>query len=88
MLRTLPAREIKRRGIAAVDQALEGGPVHVIRNDEPAYVVMSEAQYRDLLDDNREAYITRVRAALDDVAAGRLERVTAQQLIDEFDLEP
>ena len=86
-MRTLPAREIKRRGIGAVDEAIVDGPVHVIRNDELAYVVMSEAQYRELLEERREAYVARVRVALDDVAAGRVQRATAQDLIDEFNLE-
>ena len=85
---TIPAREIKRRGIGAVDEAIVNGPVHIVRNDELAHVVLSEAQYRDLLEDSHEAYVARVRAALGDVAAGRVERVTAQQPIDEFHLEP
>ena len=87
-MQTVPAREIKRRGIAAVDEALADGPVHVIRNDELAYVVLSEAQYRELLADSHEAHVARVRASLEDVAAGRVRRVTAQQLIDEYNLEP
>jgi hypothetical protein len=42
-MRTIPAREIKRRGISAVDEQLEEGPVHVI---------MTEAHYAEL----REAF--------------------------------
>ncbi len=86
-MRTISAREIKRRGIGAVDEAMADGPVHVIRNDEPSYVVMSEAQYSELLEDSHEAYVARVRASLEDVAAGRVRRVTAEQLIDEFKLD-
>lgn len=29
-MNTIPAQEIKRRGIAAVDEALHNGPVHII----------------------------------------------------------
>ena len=43
---TIPAQEIKRRGITAVDALLKAGAVHVITQNVPTYVVMSEAQYR------------------------------------------
>ncbi len=86
-MQTIPAREIKRRGLSAVDQALAEGPVHVIKNDVPTYVVLTEAHYRDLLAAQEEAYLARLRASLEDVQAGRVRRVTAQQLIDELRLE-
>jgi len=50
MENVIPAREIKRRGISAVDEALHRGPVHVIRRNRPSYVILSEAQYRQLTD--------------------------------------
>ena len=34
----MPAQEIKRRGIGALDAALSSGPVYVIRNNMPRYV--------------------------------------------------
>ncbi|HZR98020.1 MAG TPA: prevent-host-death protein [Chloroflexota bacterium] len=83
-MRTIPAREIKRRGISAVDEALKEGPVHVIKNDQPRYVVLDEAQYQELIEAQEEAYVARVKAALADVEAGRVRRVTAQALIDEY----
>ena len=86
-MRTIPAREIKRRGIGAVDEALKDGPVHVIKNDEPTYVILAEEYYRELLEANEEAYLSRVMAALADVQTGRVRRVTAEQLIAENDLE-
>ena len=86
-MRTIPAREIKRRGIGAVDEALEEGPVHVIKNDRLAYVIMGEEQYRELVEAQEEAYLARVRASLEDLAAGRVRRVTAQELVDEHGLE-
>lgn len=87
MIRTIPAKEIKRRGIGAVDDLLCEGPVHVIQFDEPKYVVMTEARYRDLLEAEEEATVARVKASMEDVAAGRVRRVTARELIEEFDLE-
>ena len=34
-MNVVPAQEIKRRGIAAVDEALAQGPVHMIKNNRP-----------------------------------------------------
>jgi PHD/YefM family antitoxin component YafN of YafNO toxin-antitoxin module len=85
-MRTLPAREIKRRGIVAVDDALKVGPVHVVKEDRLAYVVMSEEQYQELVEGYEEAYLARVRASLEDVRAGRARRVSAQELIDRLDV--
>jgi hypothetical protein len=41
-MNAIPAQEIKRRGIAAVDELIEKGDLHVIRNNQPQYVVLSE----------------------------------------------
>jgi hypothetical protein len=85
-VRTIPAREIKRRGISAVDDALKEGPVHVIKNDEPRYVILDERQYRALVDLHEEDFLAGVRESLEDIKAGRVREVTAEQLIDEFGL--
>lgn len=87
MIRTVPAREIKRRGIGVVDEDLREGPVHVIRNDQPAYVILSEEQYQTLLEDQQEAYLARLKESFEDLEAGRVTRGTAQDLIDELGLE-
>ena len=58
----MPAQEIKRRGISAVDEALALGPVHIIKNNQPLYVVLSEAVYQELLQAQEEANVARVRA--------------------------
>ena len=42
-MRTLSAREIKRRGVAAIEELLGQGPVHILKNNHPACVVLSEA---------------------------------------------
>jgi PHD/YefM family antitoxin component YafN of YafNO toxin-antitoxin module len=85
-VRTIPAREIKRRGISAVDDALREGPVHVIKKDRPRYVILDEEHYQELVEAQEEAYAARVKAALEDLDAGRVRRVTAQELIDEHGL--
>jgi PHD/YefM family antitoxin component YafN of YafNO toxin-antitoxin module len=68
------AQEIKRRGISAVDKALAHGPVHIIKNNQPQYVVLSEAAYQELLEAQEEAAIARIRMSLEDVAANRITR--------------
>ncbi|MBI3067404.1 MAG: prevent-host-death protein, partial [Betaproteobacteria bacterium] len=32
-MNTIPASEVKRRGVAALDEAARKGPVHVIKNN-------------------------------------------------------
>jgi len=81
---TVPAREIKRRGISAVDDELRSGPVWIIQHDEPRYVVLNPEQYEELRAGYEEALIARVRTAQAEVAAGQFERMTAQDLIDEL----
>ncbi len=73
-MKTIAAQDIKRRGISAVDEAIKEGPVHVIKNNQPQYVVLSEERYRQLVEAEEEAYIARVRASLEDVKAGRVRR--------------
>jgi len=34
-MNTVPAQEIKRRGISIVDEILKDGAVHVIKNNQP-----------------------------------------------------
>ena len=55
MLNTIPAQTLKRGGISAVDKALENGPVHVIKNNRPQYVIMSSEQYEALNEKQKSA---------------------------------
>lgn len=47
-MNTIPATEVKRRGVAALEAALKKGPVHVIKNNRPTLVVLTEEQYAEL----------------------------------------
>lgn len=47
-MKTLPAQELKRRGVAAVEELLPDGPVEIIKRNRPACVVVSVKHYRDL----------------------------------------
>jgi PHD/YefM family antitoxin component YafN of YafNO toxin-antitoxin module len=86
-MNAIPAQEIKRRGIAAVDDLIASGDVHIIRNNQPQYVVVSEVRYQELVVAEQEAYYARVRASLEDVKEGRVKRGTANDLIKELTLE-
>jgi prevent-host-death family protein len=71
---SIPAQDLKRRGISAVDEALREGPVHIIKNNRPSYVVLSEAAYAELLESERDAARERLRESLADLEAGRTNR--------------
>jgi PHD/YefM family antitoxin component YafN of YafNO toxin-antitoxin module len=86
-MNSIPAQELKRRGIAAVDDLMAKGDLHVIRNNQPQYVVLSEERYRELIVAEQEAYYARVRASLEDLKDGRVKRGTAEDLIKELKLE-
>ena len=87
-MNAIAAQDIKKRGISAVDEALKQGPVHVIKNNQPKYVVLSEQRYRDLLEAEDEAYIARVRASLEDVKAGKVRRFkSAAELLKAIEAE-
>ena len=48
-MNTLPATEIKRRGVAAIDESIKFGPVHIIKNNHLKYVVLREEDYEKLI---------------------------------------
>ncbi len=86
-MNTVPAQEIKRRGISAVDEGLNHGPVHVIKNNRPQYVVLTEGRYQELVSEVEDAYITRVQASLEDIKSGRVKRGTVQELLQEIGMD-
>lgn len=87
-MNSIPAQEIKRRGLNAVDDLLEKGDVHVIRNNKPEYVVLTEERYQALVAEAEEAYLARVRASLEDVKDGRVKKfATAGDLLRALDAE-
>ena len=73
-MNTIAAQEIKRRGLAAIDEAIKEGPLHIIKNNKPHYVILTETRYKELLAVEDEAYLDRVKASLADIKAGRIQR--------------
>jgi PHD/YefM family antitoxin component YafN of YafNO toxin-antitoxin module len=87
-MNVVPAQEIKRRGIAAVDDLIANGDLHVIRNNQPQYVVLSEGRYQDLIASEQEAHVARVRASLADVRDGKVMKFrTAAELLEALDAD-
>jgi PHD/YefM family antitoxin component YafN of YafNO toxin-antitoxin module len=87
-MNVIPAQEIKRRGIAAVDDLIAKGDLHVIRNNQPQYVVLSEERYQELIVAEQEAYYARVRASLEDVKRGKVKTFkTADDLLKALDAD-
>jgi len=87
-MNNIPAQDIKRRGISAVDGLLRDGPVHIIKNNRPSYVVLTEAAYAELLDAYRGAARERLRESLADLEAGRTHRYdSADALMQALDGE-
>jgi len=73
-MNNVPAQEIKRRDISAVDKALQQGPVHIIKNNRPQYVVLSEERYQQMLEAEQSAAVESLRTSLEDLKAGRTTR--------------
>ena len=78
---TLTAGELKRRGLAAIEEKLKRGPVHVIRRNKPAAVVLSEEEFSELVRDAERGWIA---ASLADVREGRVRRGTVAELLAEL----
>lgn len=78
---TLAAGELKRRGLAAIEEKLKRGPVHVIRRNKPAAVVLSEEEFADLVNEAEQSWIA---ASLADVQEGRVRRGTVADLLAEL----
>ncbi len=47
---SVTSAEIKRRGMAAIEEHLGRGPVHILKHNRPAAVVLSEADYQRLVE--------------------------------------
>ncbi len=47
-MNTLPVAELKRRGMAAIEDGLRHGPVHILKRNRPVAVVLSEDAYQQL----------------------------------------
>lgn len=77
----IPIQEIKRRGMTAVDGGLNRHEaVTVVKNNRPAYVVLTPETYEALV---READSARLSASLADWQEGRCKTTTVDELMAE-----
>ena len=56
-MNTLTAAELKRRGMAAIEERLRRGPVHLVKRNKAAAVVLTEEQYEQLAQSRRSAAV-------------------------------
>jgi len=82
-MNTIPALEIKRRGISIVDEYIESGPVHIIKNNCPQYVVMSEERFQSMMEEMNDAWELRIKASLEEARLGQTQKGKADALIRE-----
>lgn len=47
-MNTLTVSELKRRGMAAIEDGLRHGPLHIVKRNKPAAVVLTESEYQTL----------------------------------------
>jgi PHD/YefM family antitoxin component YafN of YafNO toxin-antitoxin module len=77
----IAVQEIKRRGMTAIDALLDRGPVQIVKNNRPRYVVMSEMEFESMMSDLAEA---RLAASEADLKAGRIRKGTTADLMAEL----
>jgi len=79
---TMPAQDVKRRGISAIDKLLAHEPVHIVKNNRPTYVVLREEDYQTMMED---LALARIESSEVDVSADRIRRGSAADLMKELD---
>lgn len=70
-MNTLAATEIKRRGMGIADPLLAKGPVYIIKNNRPQYVLLREADFASLMKRNASATAPKEASAAADFKAQR-----------------
>ena len=79
---TIPAQDVKRRGIGAIDDFLVHEPVHIIKNNQPMYVVLREEDYQIMMED---LTLARIEASENDLHSGQFRKGTVIDLLKELD---
>ena len=76
-MNTLTAAELKRRGMAAIEEHLRRGPVHLLKRNKAAAVVLTEQQYAALSQGKADAVrpaMTAIQWLLSQPATGSRSR--------------
>lgn len=82
MNNAISASEIKRRGISAVDEALQRGP-DVIQRNRPRYVILSQEEYQRLALSPRARSALWKRLTSEDFRLGRSKAEIDRQIQEE-----
>ena len=75
---TFPAQEVKRRGMSVMNESLAHGPVWVISNNTPKYVVMFADEFKRM---RPEAFVEATQRSVEEYKAGNYLRGSASDLI-------
>ena len=76
----VPAQEIKRRGISALNESLASGPVWVVSNNKPKYVVMFAEDFKRM---RHEMFVADTLRSVEEYKAGLATKTTAKELMAE-----
>lgn len=79
---TMPAQIIKRRGMSALNEQLKDGPVWVIANNTPKYVVLFADDFRRLM---HESFVEGCLRSDAEYRAGQATSTTVGNLMSAFD---
>ncbi len=79
---TIPAQEVKRRGMSVMNESLAKGPVWVISGNRPRYVVMLADDFRRM---RHEAFVQGVRESEAEHRAGLGRETSVDELMEAFD---
>lgn len=82
MIATMPAQEVKRRGMSALNAQLKDGPVWVIANNTPKYVVLFADDFRRM---RHEAFVAGCLQSDAERRAGQATPTTVDALMSAFD---
>ena len=82
MIATIPAQVVKRRGMSALNEQLKDGPVWVIANNTPKYVVLLADDFRRM---RHEAFVNGVLESEAEYRAGLSTPTTVDELMSAFD---
>ena len=77
---TIPAQEIKRHGMSVMNERLASGPVWVVTNNVPKYVVMFADDFRRM---RHEKFVAETLQSVAEYKAGLGKRTTAKELMAE-----
>ncbi len=83
MNNTVTIAEIKRRGMAAIEEGLRRGPLHIVKRNKPAAVVLSEDEYLRLANGKAaQPGLTAVQWLLAQPATGKRSKAEIDASLD------